>query len=237
MPGLLKRNRIRIGEELASHRQRLRFSPAYYCADHLVVRAISTHARGKLLDIGCGHKPYQALIRERVEKYHTLDRERRSGEVTFVGDVQDMRAVGDGAYDTALCLSVLEHVPRPDRAISEIGRILKDKGILILSVPFLSRLHEQPHDYYRFTRHALRYLLEQGGFEVLDIQATGGIFSFLGHQASTAALGLSWHLPVVKRIVLELNFRFCVKPCAWLDRRLDLYELLPLAYLCIAEKK
>ena len=234
---LLKKNRTQIGEEMKSHEKRRRISPAYFSEDDAKVQAISTYARGKLIDIGCGYMPYKDVILDKVTRYDTMDIEKRDPAVTLVGDVQDMHAIKDGTYDTALCFAVLEHIPRPNRAVAEINRILKKKGILILSVPFLSRLHEQPHDYYRYTRYALRFLLEEGGFEVHDIRPTGGIFSFMGHQASTALLGLSWHIPVVKRIVFHLNYWLCVRTCALLDRSLDLKELLPLAYLCVAEKK
>lgn len=72
---------------------------------------------------------------------------------------------------------------------------------------------------------------------MLDLQAAGGLFSFLGHQVSTVALGVSWQLPVVKTIALALNFQLIVKPSVWLDRMLESGEFLPLGYLCTAERR
>ena len=42
---------------------------------------------------------------------------------------------GDGSFATVLCTEVLEHVPHPDAALREIGRVLRPGGLLVGSVP------------------------------------------------------------------------------------------------------
>ena len=51
----------------------------------------------------------------------------------------------DGSFDTVLCLDVLEHVGLLDqpKALTEIARVLKDEGLLLMSVPNLAHLHSR----------------------------------------------------------------------------------------------
>ena len=236
MAGLLKANRLRINEELRGAEKRSGISPAALAAHLATLEAIRSHARGAMLDVGCGDMPYKDLLPESVRRYDTLDREARSQGVTYVGDAEDMRMVPGASYDSAVCLQVLEHVPHPARAMAEIHRVLKPGGTLIVSAPHLSRLHEQPRDFYRYTEHGLRVLLDEAGFADVKVQPYGGIFCFAGHQVATLALCLCWHVPLVKRIVFWLNKWLCVRPCVFLDRVLDRNHLAPLGYVCVARK-
>ena len=154
----------------------------------------------------------------------------------YMGDVQNLHMIATESYDTALCLELLEHVPDPSRALSEISRVLKRGGWLILSVPHLSRLHEEPNDFYRYTKYGLQFLLERAGFHALEIAPRAGVVSFTGHQVSTVLLGLSWHVPVVKRLVFVLNKWLWVRLCLWFDRVLDRRGLLAQGYVSVAQK-
>ncbi len=234
---LLRKNRLRLGQDLRDREKRKLFSPALYSLDDSLLGAIDEFAHGNLIDIGCGDMPYRSVIEARVERYDTIDREIRGSRPTYLGDIQDMRMIDSGRYDSALCLSVLEHIPRPTRVLEEIHRILAAHGNLILTVPCLSRLHEQPHDYYRYTEHGLRFLLGSTGFEILRLEPTAGIFSFLGHQISTAFLCSVWHLPVIKQLAFGLNLLLVVKTCALADEALKTHRLVPMGYLCVARKK
>jgi SAM-dependent methyltransferase len=63
---------------------------------------------------------------------------------------------------------VLEHIFNPDIFLSEINRVLKDQGILLITVPFVWDEHEQPYDYARYSSFGLKYLLEKYGFKILE---------------------------------------------------------------------
>lgn len=234
---LLKRNRLRVNKELRNAKQRRFFSPATYGDYQVKVPAILAYACGKLIDIGCGDMPYKELILNKVTQYDTFDIERRVAEVNFVGDIQNMDMISNNSYDSAVCFEVLEHVQNPFQAIAEINRILKKGGMLILSVPHLARLHEEPNDFFRYTKYGLRSLLENAGFEVLEITLQGGIFSFLGHQFSTIFVCLFWHIPIIKKIVFFINKWFCVKPCYLLDKVFDKEKIFALGYICVAQKR
>ena len=181
--------------------------------------------------------PYRDIILQTVSRYDELDIEQRASGVKYIGHIHDLNMIKQEEYDTAACFEVLEHVPDPFMAISEIHRILKKSGIAIITVPHLSRLHEEPHDYYRYTHYGLQYLLKSRGFEILEIKTTGAILSFLGHQVSTLALGLTWHIKVVRIISFVLNKWLCVWPCYLLDKLLFKDSVFPLGYVCVARKK
>lgn len=76
-------------------------------------------------------------------------------------------------YDLILCLNVLEHVFEYQKALSNIYCALKRKGQLILSVPFIYPLHDQPNDYWRFSLHSIRKLLINNGFFIIEEKTMG----------------------------------------------------------------
>jgi SAM-dependent methyltransferase len=236
MKNILKKNRMRLNQELGIQ-QRQYFSPALYGLNRAITPAINQYAKGKLLDIGCGDMPYKDLISQRVDQYEALDFKERAAGVNYIGSVEKMDMIQDGTYDSAVCFEVLEHVPNPFEGVKEINRILKKDGILILSVPHLSRLHEQPHDYFRYTSYGITSLMNSGNFNILELKTTGGFFSFLGHQTSTAVVGLFWGVPVLKWVLFFLNKWLCVFPCYFLDRLFFKNSLLPLGHVCVVRKK
>lgn len=232
----LRRNRTRINQELDTPDARRWLSPGLYAGISAALPALTTHIRGRCIDVGCGDMPYRTTLTPQVKAYDSIDIEQRSPETMYIGDAQHMDMLADETYDSALCLEVLEHLPDPAAALAEIHRILAPGGVLVCSAPHLSRLHEEPHDYYRYTRHGLRYLFEAQGFRVLSIEASGGLFCFLGHQLSSMLLLPIWHVPVLKQLVFALNRWLVVRPCYALDRVLDKGRIFALGYVCVVEK-
>ncbi len=232
----LYRQRQAIERDLAGSPDRWYFSPAAFSQYQVTLDLIRRYARGRLIDLGCGDMPFRGLVQDRLEAYDSLDVAPRSAEVTYQGDIQDMRMIAAEAYDTALCIEVLEHVPDPFQAAREIWRILTPGGHAIVSVPHLSRLHDEPHDYYRFTRHGLRRVLEQAGFQVIDLRQRGGLFSFLGHQVSTVLLTAGWGVPVVRSILWWCNRWLVIGLSVWLDGLAEAGGLFPMGYSVAAVK-
>jgi SAM-dependent methyltransferase len=83
-----------------------------------------------------------------------------------------------GRFDVVICEQVLEHVPDPFLAASNLRELCVPGGHVIVSTPFLIRVHElqllyDMRDYWRFTPRGLRTLLERGGLEVDEVRSWG----------------------------------------------------------------
>ncbi len=123
--------------------------------------------RGRMLDVGCGIKPYRSLFQ--VDSYTGLDIDSEASRRRGVADVfYDGKRFpfDDASFDAVLCNQVLEHVFNPAEFLEEIRRVLGPDGRLLLTVPFVWDEHEQPWDYARYSSFGLRALLERHGFEV-----------------------------------------------------------------------
>ncbi len=127
----------------------------------------SHYLGGKLLDVGCGSKPYQNLFQ--VSEYIGLDidsdlaRQRDVADYFYDGTIFPFE---DASFDSVLCNQVLEHVFNPDAFLEEIARVLKNQGTLLLTIPFVWDEHEQPWDYARYSSFGLAHLLHKHGFEI-----------------------------------------------------------------------
>ncbi len=236
MLAYLKRSRQALERELAGSPRKHYFSAAAYSQLAVSLPLARTYLTGRLLDVGCGDMPFRAELTPQLTAYDGLDPFPRSDRVRYVADAQDMGVIDSSAYDSVLCLEVLEHVPDPFRAMAEIGRVLRPGGALVLSVPHLSRLHDLPHDYFRYTRHGVEQLMAHGGLEIVELRVRGGLLTFLSHQLSTVALGLVWGVPVLRDLVWFLNRWLVVAPAWALDRVLDRQGLFALGYTVAARK-
>lgn len=116
-----------------------------------------------ILDIGGGFRFQKEMGRYKVlfEKanYRVLDKE-ETYQPDIIGDVQNL-PLEDESLDAVICKAVLEHVPRPRKAVREIYRVLKNGGKCLVYVPFLYPYHAHKgvyKDYYRYTKDGIRYL-------------------------------------------------------------------------------
>ena len=136
-----------------------------WLANHKIIAALERarrHARGVLLDVGCGSRPFARLFEGRVERYLGMDL--RASR--FLGDrPPDAYARGeelplrDGSVDTVLGLSVLTYLAEPVELVAEAHRVLRPGGMLLLEFTQMAPLHDEPHDYFRFTRYGAAHLL------------------------------------------------------------------------------
>lgn len=212
------------------------FSAATYALWLNAKPLMTRTCRGRVLDAGSGRGGWRKRILASADSCESIDRDPRGGDAsTWVGDLADMWQVPEARYDTVVCHQVLEHLPQPGRALAEIRRVLRAGGRVILSAPHLSRLHELPHDYFRYTPAGMRVLLEQAGFADIEIGTYGGPLSFLHHQTSFLLPGLVAGIPLIGHVALAINALFSWS-FAHLDRWLRLGRLMPLGVLAVASK-
>jgi SAM-dependent methyltransferase len=232
----MRSRRQRVEQELVTIEERRSLSPLFYAHYKVLLPVIRQQARGRFIDLGCGSAPFWYAVVEQVERYDGVDLWPRSDKVTFAGDVQTLSMVPDESYDSAICIEVLEHVPEPQRAVATIARILKPGGSVVITVPHLSRLHDLPHDYFRFTEYGLRYLLKQAGLNVVSIQPKGGLLTFLAHQLSTMLLVVAWSISPLKAPLLAFNQWALALGAFYADRLLGIDKTFPQGYIVVASK-
>lgn len=190
--------------------------------------------QARVLDAGAGEGQY---------RYHFLG-SRYVGADLGIGDTAwDYRGLDvvcdlcflpfpTDTFDACLNIVTLEHVRQPEVVVREIGRALRPGGRLLLIAPQDWQVHQSPHDYFRYTRHGLRYLLESAGFHDIVIEPGGGYFSLMGRRMLNGLEffpGL-WKLPAAL-LLLPLGILFPLLDR--LDRRRD----FTLGYFCRAVKR
>jgi SAM-dependent methyltransferase len=160
-----------------------------------ITAAAARHARGRLVDIGCGEKPYAGTFAPYVDEHVGVDHPESPHALTSVDVLAGAYEIplGDESFDTALMSEVLEHLEAPGRALAEAHRLLRPGGTLIITAPFMWVLHEEPRDFFRYSPYALRHLLARAGFTGVDVRPLSGQWSTLailgGYALQTTRLG------------------------------------------------
>lgn len=99
--------------------------------------------------------------------------------------VSDITAIPepDGSFDAVLCTEVLEHVPYPARALTELARLLRPGGLLICTAPFCSLTHFAPYHFHTgFSRYFYEYVLDELGLDLVELTANGNYFEYLAQE-------------------------------------------------------
>jgi len=203
---------------------------------------------GICLDVACGFQPYRDLIKPKVNKYIALDLDKN----VFLGD-SEMNTVADftrlpfktGSIDTILSTQMLEHTSKPDNVLREMHRILRDKGILILSIPQTWPVHCMPFDYYRFTKFGIEFLLSETDFKILEISSRGGFWIMISqmlnmyiHDSTSGLNSDKLLINSINRIINGMK-KILMVSISLLGPRLDIFDkrrLNSLGYIVVAKK-
>jgi len=147
---------------------------------HRTIKKEAVNLDGKILDFGCGSKPYKTLFTN-ATKYIGLDMENEghSHEKEEVDVYYDGKIIPfeNGYFDSVFSSEVFEHVFDIDPILEEINRVLKKGGKILVSLPFAWNEHEIPNDFGRYTSFGITYLLEKHGFEIIRLTKTGDFAS------------------------------------------------------------
>jgi SAM-dependent methyltransferase len=192
----------------------------------------------RVLDAGSGEGQYK----------HYFARHRYCGTDLAVGDaawnysgldlIANLAALPfrGGAFSAAIHIVTIEHLREPGRVLAEIARSLAPNGALLVAAPHEWEVHQAPHDYFRYTRYGLAYLLETAGFDRLDIRPSGGYFRLLARRLLNGLQfftgGFRW--------LLFIPVAILVVPPALILPFLDFLDRdhnFTLGYICTARKR
>ena len=199
------------------------------------VDAFSTSlpAGARVLDAGAGEGQYSDRFAR--QKYTGVDLGIGDSAWNYAGldAIADLLALPfpDGTFDAALNVVTLEHVKEPARVIEEIFRVLRHGGRLLIIVPHEWEQHQTPHDYFRYTRYGMQYLLERAGFAEIVIEPVGGYFRLMSRRLMNALQ--FFPVPMMVLVALVLGPLALVAP---LFDGLDREKNFTLGFVCRAQK-
>jgi SAM-dependent methyltransferase len=206
--------------------------------DAVAAFAQSLPGYARVLDAGAGEGQYKRRFAK--QRYCGVDLAVGDAQWNYAGldAVADLTALPfrDGSFDAAIHIVTIEHLCEPARALAEMLRSMRSGAVLLIAAPHEWEVHQAPHDYFRYTRYGLQYLLETAGFEVQEIRAAGGYFRLLARRLLNGlqffARGARW--------VLFLPAAMLLVPPAlvlpWLDF-LDTDRNFTAGYICTARKR
>lgn len=166
----------------------------------------------KIVDIGCGQSQFRDL----------LDRHYACGVdfypypmARLVTDLNGALPLEDGSCDVAVLSNVLEHIFEPRFLLSEMNRILKPGGHMLIVVPFMIKLHQPPYDFFRYTNYALERLCSEAGFAQIRVEGVGNIFDIYDLDRNVRA-------KVLRRETAGFR-KFMVRALLWGARKCDTF--------------
>jgi SAM-dependent methyltransferase len=195
------------------------------------------------MDFGCGSKPYKALFT--VDEYIGVDfqNEGHPHDNEQIDVYYDGKRLpfNDAYFDSVLCSEVFEHIFNLDEVLKEINRVMKTGGKILITCPFTWNEHEVPFDFARYTRFALKDILERNGFRIIEFEKTGNFITTI-----TQLWVLYFNTVVYKKIrhlsLLRWVFKvfFVMAPNfvgIFLDKLLPVESSLYLNNIVLAQKK
>lgn len=195
-------------------------------------------ASGRLLDLGCGKAPLHLLYREFTTDSTCVDWGNSMHANDFLDkecDLNEPLPFADGSFDTIVLSDVLEHIAQPEQLWLEMARVLSAGGHLIMNTPFYYWLHEEPHDYYRYTRHALQRFAQLAGLQIELLKATGGAPEIIADILAKNLLRAGGIGRALAEVVQRLTGAFVE---THLGRRLSngTRDSFPLGYILVARR-
>lgn len=183
------------------------------------IRRNASAVSGIVLDIGCGYKPYQTWF-ENVDAYFGLDIDTFDSLPDLLASAMSL-PFQSGYFDTVVSFQTFEHLREPWIAWCEIARVLKPGGIAIVSTHQSWRLHEEPFDFFRYTKYGLAFLAERAGLNVIAIEAHGGVWSLAGQSIlTTFARFVPKNLRFITwPFIVIWNLGFMILDGIWPDKR------------------
>lgn len=192
-PAILSRNNTQLPlDEITDFNRRTRNR-------WVQAKAKTIPAGSRVLDVGAGTCPYRPFFAhcdyktQDFKKYMGIKKNKTTeyGEIDYVSDITSI-PVPDGSFDVILCTEVLEHIPKPIKAVCEMVRIVRPGGRLLITAPLGSGLHQLPYHYYGgLSPEWYRHFLSSFGCRIVEMTPNGGFFKLLAQECAR----VKWTLP------------------------------------------
>jgi SAM-dependent methyltransferase len=176
---------------------------AYKINNEQVAKRLSL-MKGIVYDLGCGRRPYEQDILRFAKKYVGVDWSNtlHGLNADVVANLNEPLPISDAVADNVVSFQVLEHLSEPQIMLNEAFRITKSGGHIFISVPFQWHVHEEPWDFFRYTKYGLAHLLKKSGFCDVKVESVTGFwvmwFLKLNYQLTKFVRGPLW----IRRVVL-----------------------------------
>ena len=198
---------------------------------------IFTNSNDKILDVGCGDKPYyHKYMKGKITCFDI----KKSSKTHIVGNA-DFLPFRKNSFDKIIMVNSLYYFNNSFNVIKDLNAILKNDGKLIIITPFFYPIHDVPDDKYRFTEYGLRTLLEND-FRTEKIKTIGGIFNLPAVLLHSLIKGIPLLFPKNMRNLVQIltyilwPFYIAAQIFSILDF-IDITKRFPTYYFVVAEKK
>jgi len=202
--------------------------------DSLASFAAELPPGARVMDAGAGeslHSKYFSRGRYVAVDLTVGDSSWDYGKLDAVADLTAL-PFAEGTFQACINVVTLEHVREPECALREMSRTLERGGRLLLIVPHEWEVHQSPHDYFRYTRNGVAYLLDKAGFAEYTIEPVGGYFRLMSRRLLN---GLQFFPgPLILLPAIFLAPLALILP--WFDS-LDRERNFTLGYVCTARKR
>lgn len=137
------------------------------------IRQYAKSAEGKILDFGCGSKPYETAF-SACDSYTGLDiaqsgHDHTNSRIDVLYDGKTL-PFSDKTFDKIVCFEVFEHLQDPGASLVEVARVLRFGGELFITIPFIYGEHEVPFDFQRWTSFGIANLLQKHNFRIVKMK-------------------------------------------------------------------
>lgn len=199
------------------------------------VKKYAGFVSGRVLDVGAGSYPrYKHLFT--FKEYVRMDIAPGEG-IDVVGKAEKI-PVAENSFDSIVCTQVLGDIYEPQKAMSEMHRVLRTGGTVLITESLFDPLHDEPHDFWRYTEHGLRRLAKDAGFNVEVLERRGGYQSVMAQLRARYWIerlnaGKKWYARL-----LSFFFKVSGKWARFLDKKDTSHagKLFTQGYILIARK-
>ena len=187
---------------------------------------------GKCLEFGANHKMSRNFLKEKSNKYISVFSNIDKKNKDFIILNLEKKINHKKRYDNIIIFNVLEHIFEIDTPLNNLYFLLKKKGNIYGSTPFIYRIHGAPEDYHRYTKDFLKKKLKQKKFKNIKVKELG-----IGPFVAGFSLlrGILKYLPVIYNFLLALSILIDKLLCIITNKNPKL--IYPIGYIFSATKK